>query len=88
MRAWTAKFEEDRRKLVAYLGLDPKVRHSGNGPASHGHISKQGSAAVRLALVEASWSVIRNPGPLRAFYQRIRARRTNLNRHCGRPRGE
>jgi transposase len=30
---------------------------------------------VRAALVEASWSAVRNPGPLRAFYQRIRARR-------------
>jgi transposase len=65
----------DRRKLVAYLGLDPKVRQSGDAPASHGHISKQGSAPVRCALVEASWSAIRNPGPLHAFYQRIRARR-------------
>ena len=34
----------DRRKLTAYLGLDPRVRQSGDGPATHGHISKQGSA--------------------------------------------
>lgn len=26
----------DRRKLVAYLGLDPKVRRSGDAPANHG----------------------------------------------------
>ena len=65
----------DRRKLVAYLGLDPKVRQSGDAPASHGHISKQGAAPVRVALVEASWSVVRQPGPLHAFYARIRARR-------------
>jgi len=65
----------DRRKLVAYLGLDPKVRQSGDAPATHGHISKQGAAPVRVALVEASWSVVRQPGPLHAFYQRIRARR-------------
>jgi hypothetical protein len=65
----------DRRTLVAYLGLDPKVRQSGDAPATHGHISKQGSAPVRVALVEASWSAVGNPGPLRAFYQRIRARR-------------
>src|SRR4051795_5861192 len=65
----------DRRKLVGYLGLDPKVRQSGDAPATHGHISKQGSAAVRVALVEASWSAVRQPGPLHAFYQRIRARR-------------
>jgi transposase len=65
----------DRRKLVGYLGLDPKVRQSGNAPASHGRISKQGSAPARHALVEASWSAVRNPGPLHAFYQRIRTRR-------------
>src|SRR3954468_9147666 len=65
----------DRRKLVGYLGLDPKVRQSGNGPASHGHISKQGSAPARHALVEASWSAVRQAGPLHAFYQRIRTRR-------------
>ena len=44
----------DRRKLVGYLGLDPKVRQSGDAPATHGHISKQGSSAARHALVEAS----------------------------------
>jgi len=65
----------DRRKLVAYLGLDPKVRQSGDAPAAHGHISKQGSSQARHALVEASWSAVRTPGPLHAFYQRIRARR-------------
>ena len=65
----------DRRKLVGYLGLDPKVRQSGNAPASHGRISKQGSAPARHALVEASWSAVRSPGPLHAFYRRIRSRR-------------
>jgi transposase len=63
------------RQLVGYLGLDPRVRQSGSAPATHGRISKQGSASARHALVEASWSVVRQPGPLHAFYQRIRARR-------------
>jgi transposase len=63
------------RKLVAYLGLDPKVSQSGSGPAAHGRVSKQGSVAARHALVEASWSAVRQPGPLHAFYERIRARR-------------
>ena len=63
------------RQLVGYLGLDPRVRQSGPGPAKHGRISKQGSAPARYALVEAAWSVVRQPGPLRAFYERIRARR-------------
>jgi transposase len=64
-----------QRQLVGYLGLDPRVRQSGTAPATHGRISKQGSASARHALVEASWSVVRQPGPLHAFYQRIRARR-------------
>src|SRR5215213_9903346 len=63
------------RKLVAYLGLDPKVRQSGEAPARSGKISKRGSAAARWALVEAAWSVVGQPGPLHAFYDRTRARR-------------
>ena len=63
------------RKLVGYLGLDPRVYQSGSSPAKGGRISKQGSPAARWALVEAAWSVVQQPGPLRAFYQRIRARR-------------
>jgi transposase len=51
------------------------VRQSGSGPARGGRISKQGSSPARHALVEASWSAVRAPGPLKAFYQRIRARR-------------
>ncbi|MGZ3266558.1 MAG: IS110 family RNA-guided transposase [Croceibacterium sp.] len=65
----------DRRKLTGYLGLDPRVRQSGVGPASHGHISKQGSASARHALVEASWSTVQQPGPIAGFYARIKARR-------------
>jgi transposase len=65
----------DRRKLTAHLGLDPKVRQSGAGPANHGHISKQGSNSARHALVEASWSTVRQPGPIAAFHARIKARR-------------
>jgi transposase len=62
-------------KLVAYVGLNPKVRQSGNSAPVHGRISKAGRAHVRGVLVEAAWSASRAPGPLRAFYQRVRARR-------------
>ncbi len=51
------------------------MRQSGVGPASHGHISKQGSASARHALVEASWSTVQQPGPIAGFYARIKARR-------------
>jgi transposase len=63
------------RQLVAYLGLDPQVYQSGEQPARSGRISKRGSTSARWALVEATWSVVGQPGPLRAFYARIRARR-------------
>jgi len=66
---------ESPRKLTGYLGLDPRVSQSGTSPATHGRISKPGSMRARHALVEASWSAVRQPGPLPAFYQRIRARR-------------
>jgi transposase len=63
------------RKLVAYLGLDPRVKQSGEAPTRSGRISKRGSPAARWALVEAAWSAVLQPGPLRAFYQRTKARR-------------
>lgn len=63
------------RQLVAYLGLDPRVRQSGATAARTGHISKQGSPQARWALVEATASVVRQPGPLHAFHQRVKARR-------------
>ena len=62
-------------KLVAYLGLNPRVRQSGGQPASHGRITKAGSAYARAMLVEAAWSASKAAGPLRAFYQRVQARR-------------
>ncbi len=63
------------RKLVAYLGLDPKVRQSGEAPARSGRISKRGSSSARWALVEAAWTAVNQPGPLHAFYERTKARR-------------
>lgn len=64
-------------KLVSYLGLNPRVRQSGERPAFHGRITKQGRAHARAMLVEAAWSVVSGPGPLRAFFLRIRAKRGN-----------
>src|SRR6266702_3488233 len=63
------------RQLVSYLGLDPRVRQSGSEPARHGRISKQGPGETRHVLVEAAWHAARTPGPLRAFHERVAARR-------------
>ena len=75
------------RKLVAYLGLDPKVKQSGETPARSGRISKRGSASARWALVEAAWSTVLQPGPLHAFYERTKARGAVTGRRSSRPPG-
>jgi transposase len=62
-------------RLVAYLGLNPSVHQSGEGPARHGRITKQGRGHARGMLVEAAWAAARSPGPLRAFFLRVSARR-------------
>jgi hypothetical protein len=69
-----ARFENPQ-KLVSYFGLNPRVRQSGLGAAHHGRISKAGRSHVRAMLVEAAWAAAKAPGPLRAFFIRIRARR-------------
>jgi transposase len=63
------------RQLVGYLGLDPRVRQSGEKAARHGHISRAGQAHARGLLIEAAHTAIRTPGPLRAFHARIAMRR-------------
>ncbi len=65
----------DPRKLVSYLGLDPKVRQSGSSPARPGRISKQGAAHARPMLTEAAFVAVSTAGPMRAFYERVRVRR-------------
>ena len=62
-------------KLVSYFGLNPSVRQSGRGPAHYGRISKIGRSHARAMLVEAAWAAAKAPGPLHAFFVRIRAKR-------------
>lgn len=69
-----SRFESPDR-LVSYLGLNPSVSQSGDHPATHGRITKAGRGQARGMLVEAAFSASRAPGPLRAFYKRIKSRR-------------
>jgi transposase len=62
------------RHLCAWAGLTPTVRSS-DGKARLGHISGQGSPALRWALVEAAQHAATGGGPLRAAYERIAKRR-------------
>jgi hypothetical protein len=66
---------ESPQKLVSYFGLNPRVRQSGLGVAHHGRISKVGRSHARAMLVEAAWAAAKAPGPLHAFFVRIRAKR-------------
>jgi len=52
------------RHLCSWAGLAPSVRSS-DGKARLGHITRQGSPALRWALVEAAQKIITGSGPLR-----------------------
>ena len=66
---------ETPEKLASYFGLTPRVRQSGDRAAFHGKISKHGNATARTMLVEAAWSAASVPGPLRAFFLRIKSKK-------------
>ena len=62
------------RRLCSWAGLTPTVRSS-DGKARLGHISRQGSPALRWALVEAAQKITTGAGPLRDQFERIAKRR-------------
>lgn len=62
-------------RLASYFGLTPRIRQSGDHGAIHGRISKQGNTIGRTMLIEAAWSAASVPGPLRAFFLRIKDRK-------------
>jgi transposase len=62
------------RKLVSYLGLNPREASSG-GKQRLGAISKQGNSLVRWLLVEAAQTAARKDEGLRRVYQRLVHRR-------------
>lgn len=60
--------------LCSWAGVTPTVRAS-DTKARLGHISRQGSPALRCALVEAAQLVPTGGGPLRAMFERVAKRR-------------
>jgi transposase len=61
------------RQLCSWAGMTPTVRSS-DIRTRLGHISRQGSPALRWALVEAAQHASRGGGPLRASYESIAKR--------------
>ena len=64
------------RKLVSYLGLNPRENSSG-GRQRLGSISKQGNSMMRWLLVEAGQTAARRDEELRRAYQRLKFRRVS-----------
>jgi transposase len=62
------------KKLVAYAGLAPSTRQSGNH-TTHGSITKEGNSHIRWILVEAAHQAARHDPRLNEFYRRIANRR-------------
>lgn len=60
-------------KLVAYSGLDPIVRQSGQFNAIHTRMSKRGKKLLRYALVWSAWNVVLNNKTFKAYYDHKRA---------------
>jgi transposase len=57
----TTERSPDPKHLVAYLALSPSVCQSGEGPAYHGRITKQGCVRAPGMLVDATWAAARLP---------------------------
>jgi len=62
------------RKLVSYLGLNPR-EHSSGGRQRLGSISKQGNTMMRWLLIEAAPTAARLDPDLRRTYQRLKHQR-------------
>jgi len=59
------------KKLAGYFGLTPRLHQSGSH-SWYGSINKCGSSHARWLLCEAAQAAVRVPGPLQAFYSRLR----------------
>lgn len=55
-------------KLVAYAGLDPKVRQSGTWCAKSTRMSKRGNALLRYALIWTANNMRKHPGSMCDYY--------------------
>ncbi len=63
------------KQLASYFGLVPSTYQSGDTKARHGRITKTGRSDARWLAVEAAEHLRKAPGPLRALYQRVAAKR-------------
>jgi transposase len=74
--ALSDKVFEDRDQLVAFVGLDVRVRQSGKWIGRQ-VISKRGNGYLRKVLFQIGWSLYMNNDAYHAIYQRMREREKN-----------
>jgi transposase len=65
---------KDEKALASYLGIVPRVYVS-NQTVQYGRITKQGNKIARTALVQSTLVAIRYSPYLRAFYDRLKAKK-------------
>ena len=58
--------------LVAFAGIDPTVRQSGEFSSTHNHMSKRGSPYLRHAIFLAATTCSFHNNPLNAYYKKKR----------------
>lgn len=63
------------KQLASYFGLVPSTYQSGDTKARHGRITKRGRTEARWLAVEAAEHFRKGPGPIRALYTRVNAKR-------------
>jgi transposase len=61
---------------ASYLGLTPTTRQSG-GKCYHGRITKAGCPQTRAMLTQAAQHAASHPGPIGAFFRRLRKRKSH-----------
>ena len=72
-------------KLVAYAGLDPKVRQSGTWQASKTRMSKRGNVLLRYALIWTANNIRKYPSKMKDYYELKRSQNKshyNALGHC------
>lgn len=62
-----ARFDSSK-KLVAFAGLDPKVKQSGTWQASTTRMSKRGNKLLRYALIWTAFNMSKKDGPIKDYY--------------------
>jgi transposase len=64
---------KDAKSLVAYIGLDPRVKQSGTMLKRNTHLTKRGSPYLRRAMYSAAAAAQRHDPELIATYDKKRA---------------